>query len=206
MTELLLPVVVGAMCYGLSTAFEIRFTSKTTVPTAAALAPAVCLVAMGGHGDYAYLLALAPAAAALSLLVTRRPFDEIVLHVALFGLVAATVQGLGMLGLEDPLARALVGGTEYLLGQYSVQRVRMHSPLLAHGDRKTWLLLHGVLICACGLTALGVGEMDWPAFIAMALVLVLTKREFEAFALSRTAYEQTVQAVERLKSLEAPRA
>jgi hypothetical protein len=32
----------------------------------------------------------------------------------------------------------------------------------------------------------------------MALVLALTKREFEAVALSRTTYEQTVQALDKL--------
>jgi hypothetical protein len=135
----------------------------------------------------------------------RRPAAEAIRHVALFGLVTVTLMGLGAAGLRDPLLRALVGGVVYLAGEYFAQRLGTHQQVLAPSDRKTWLLLHGVLLCACGLTALGVEEMDWPAFIAMAFVLLLTKREFEAFALSRTAYDQTVRAIDRLKGLEAPR-
>jgi hypothetical protein len=205
MSDAAVPLLVGSTCYALATAFEIRFTNNTTVPTAAALAPAVCLVALGGEGNYSYLLPLAPAAAIVLLLATRRPVHEVIWHVVLFGVVATSVQGLGLVGVRDPLVRALIGGSQYLLGQYVAQRLRARCALLPREDRKTWLLLHGVLVCACGLTALGVDEMDWPAFIAMALVLVLTKREFEAFAQSRTAYEQTVAAIGRLKSLESPR-
>ena len=81
-------------CYALATGFRIRFTNNTTVPTSAALAPAVCLVALGGQSD-SYLLALAPTAAVVLLLATRRAVYEVVWHVVLFGLVAATVHGLG---------------------------------------------------------------------------------------------------------------
>lgn len=205
MTRSEVPFVVGAICYALSTAYGIRFTNNRTVPTAAALAPAVCLVGLGDDVFSPSVMVLCPIGALFVLLARRRPTAEIVRHVGLFGLVTGTLVGLGAAGLQDPLALAVVGGVVYLLGENIAQRIRVGKQLLVEGDRRTWLLLHGVLVCACGLTALGVQQMDWPAFIAMAFVLVLTKREFEAFALSRTAYAQTVRAIDRLKGLEAPR-
>jgi hypothetical protein len=67
-----------------------------------------------------------------------------------------------------------------------------------------WLLLQAVLLSACGVTILVQERMGWPAFVVMAAVLALTKREFEAFGESGKAYDQTLRALDRLAEREQP--
>lgn len=200
MSRQALAVVIGAVCYALATGYEIRFTSRRTVATASVLAPPIAVLAVD-DGFALFLAGLAPVLSLVFLLVVRKPVHRVFTHGLLYVLVLGTTGVLGRLGFGTALVHAVVGSGVYLLGDYASQRLRSKQPLSS--DRRTWLMLHGVLICACGLTALGVARMDWPAFVAMAFVLVLTKREFEAFALSRTAYEQTVAAIDKLKRLDA---
>jgi hypothetical protein len=202
MTAALAGYLVGALCYGLSTAYGIRFSSDLTVPTAAALGPAVAWSGLSlARHESSLLLAIGPLVAVVVHLVRRRSYWEVTSHTGLFLVSVLVFLGFRRVGLEDLLVPALISGVAYLIGEFTRQRApRARRRHFADGDVRTWLMLQAVLVCACGLTMLGLRQMDWPAFVAMAAVLALTKHEFEAFALSRTAYEQTLSAVEELKS------
>jgi hypothetical protein len=195
---------VGILCYGLAAAFRIRFSETATAPTGASLAPPVLLIS-GGLAETHYLLVLAgcQCAATISAVAARRFGRVFVTQTAAFGICVIALKVLeGAVG--DRLVLAILGATLYLAVDYALLRIWARTSLLPAEDRRTWLLLQAVLVCACGLTMLGVTQLTWPAFLAMALVLVLTKREFEAFAKSRMAYTQTVRAIDRLKELETP--
>lgn len=190
--------IVGCACYGLATTFPIRFSDRLYVASAAAFAPAVAWSAFAQ--SHLALLALPPLFAALALTLRRHPLRESASHAALFGLVVTLTGAARVAGIDQVLLPSLVGGAAYLGVDYLRQRRAASPAPLIGSDMRTWWLLQGVLLCACGLTGLGVEQMDWPAFAAMAGVLVLTKSEFEAFAQSREAYQQTVRAVEGLQN------
>ena len=190
--------IVGCACYGLATSFAIRFNERLTVASAAAFAPAVAWSAFAQRRPV--LLFVPVLFAGLVLILRRRPLVECATHAALFGAVVAVVVVTRIVGVDEVLVPSLIGGVVYLTADYALQRRTAALVVLAVGQEpRTWWLLQGVLLCACGLTGLGVEQMDWPAFVAMAGVLVLTKREFEAFAQSREAYQQTLRALEKLQ-------
>ena len=202
MSAVLAAYLVGTVCYGLSTTFGIRFTGGLTASTAAALGPAVSVLGLRLAETNAVWLVVCPVVALSIMLIRRTPKLEVVRHMILFGGLLTIVRALIGAGLRDPLTIALVGGSFYLVFEFVVQLLVVGAGVLAPLDRKMWLLLEGVLICACGLTTLGVEALEWPAFIAVAFVLMITKREFESFVKSRTAYEQTVRAIEKLKAID----
>jgi hypothetical protein len=137
---------------------------------------------------------------AVAVLVARsHRAQELVSHLLLFAATLAVFEVMEHAGLDEPLVGGLLAGMIYLAGEGLRQRASSDWTNDKRADRRTFWLLNAVVLCACGLTVLGVQEMDWPAFVAMAAVLALTKREFEAFALSRDAYAQTVSALEELK-------
>jgi hypothetical protein len=195
---------VGVLCYGLSTGYGIRFTEHAAAPIAAALAPPVLILALSlnGSGPICAFAGCLLAAVVVGLLL-RRPLRDLLRHSSNLCLTAGSLVALRS-AVDDLLILALSGAAIYLAADYLAQRLRAHQRLLPRADMTTWWLLLGVLLSACGLTALAVSQLDWPAFLAMALVLVLTKREFEAFAKSRAAYAQTLRAVARLKEMESP--
>jgi hypothetical protein len=198
--------LIGVACFGLASAYQIRFSERLTVPTAAALAPMVAWLGTAlMRGGRWYLLIIAPITAGLFQVASRQGLSLVSFHALFFGLsVLVSVTG-WRLGVRSALLPALVASALYLAGDYARQQfvTPTNSPSV-RADKRTWWLLQAVLICACGLTVLAVERMDWPAFVAMAGVLVLTKREFEAFALSRAAYVQTMRAIDVLKRLEVP--
>jgi hypothetical protein len=201
MTPALAGYVFSASCYGLSAGYGIRFDARHSVPTAAALAPAVVWVGMNlpGSTNPAWL-GVGPFVAVIVLLALRRQVHEVISHLLLYGAALAIFELMNYADFEEPLVGGLFAGVLYLVGEAVRQHaVRSDRANVRRSDQRTYWLLNAVLLCACGLTILGVQEMDWPAFVAMAVVLALTKREFEAFALSRDAYAQTVTAIDQLK-------
>lgn len=204
MTAALAGYIFSAVCYGLSTGHGIRFDAKRTVAIAAALAPAVVSVGLRlPDTTNPWLLGVGPLIAVVTLAALRRPVQEMLGHVTLFGAAVATFALLAEAASVEPLVAGMVAGGFYLAGDAARQIIMTSSQMIVgRSDLRTFWLLHAVLLCACGLTVLGVQEMDWPAFVAMAVVLALTKREFEAFAKARTTYDQTVQALDELKRRE----
>jgi hypothetical protein len=201
MTMALAGYLFSAACYGLATGYGIRFDAGHSVSTAAALAPAVVWVGLNLPATTnPGLLGVGPAVALLVLIALRRRIHEVLSHVMLFGITLGIFGVMNYAGLDEPLVGGLLAGGIYLVGDAVRQHlVSSGRASVRRSDQRTYWLLHAVLLCACGLTVLGVQEMDWPAFAAMAVVLALTKREFEAFALSRDAYDQTVSAIDQLK-------
>lgn len=197
----LLTHLVGAASFGLATIFGIRLRDSLTVPTAASLAPPVALSALELDGSERFVFLAGPLVCLLVLLIVRRSWLEIASHTILFLGIAAVIYSV--------VAREVVGSTVVLVlcvlltVVYSVVEVgrqklshRGHAEI--REDWKMWSLLQGVLLCACGLTVMVVQRMGWPAFVVMAVVLALTKREFDAFGRSRVAYDQTLRALDRL--------
>lgn len=188
---------VGSACYALSAVFAIRLSDRRSVATAAAFAPALAWWAI--YQEHVALLTIPPVLGVIALVIGRRSASNAAWQVVFFVATVILVGALAILGVRGVLLPAIVGGAIYLAGDFLRQR-GLHQPRVPEPreDRRTWWLLQGVLLCACGLTGLGVEQLDWPAFAAMAAVLVLTKHEFEAFAQSRKAFEQTIRAVEKL--------
>jgi hypothetical protein len=192
--------IFSACCYGLSVGYGIRFDDRHSVPTAAALAPAVVWVGLSLPGTTRHgWLMVGPLVAVAVLVARSHRAQELVSHLLLFAATLAVFEVMEHAGLDEPLVGGLLAGMIYLAGEGLRQRASSDWTNDKRADRRTFWLLNAVVLCACGLTVLGVQEMDWPAFVAMAAVLALTKREFEAFALSRDAYAQTVSALEELK-------
>jgi hypothetical protein len=96
------------------------------------------------------------------------------------------------------LALSLLLTLGYSTSAFALHALRHHRQSESRHDLTVWWLLQGVLLCACGVTVLMLERMRWPAFLAMAAVLALTKREFDAYGKSRIAYDQTVRALDRL--------
>ena len=193
--------LVASISFVVATAFGIRLRHDLTVPAAAALAPPLALVGRTLEGPDVVLVVAAPLLALLLALVRRRSVVETLSHPVL--LVAVTVL------VHFALRTSAVSSPEVLLGSlvltlgYSaaglgLDRVANRGHAGARKDGRMWWLLQGILLCACGLTVLMLERMGWPAFVAMAVVLALTKREFDAFGESRTAYDQTLRALDRL--------
>ena len=201
MTLALAGYLFSAACYGVSTGYSIRFDARHSVSIAAALAPAVIWLGVEPRSlELSPWIIFAPSVAIATLLARRRGVHEIAGHFVLFaGGVGLAAFG-RVAGLDEPLAIGLVTCVVYLTADGLRQRLfeEGRAPV-ASADRRTYWLLHAVILCACGLTILGVQKMDWPAFAAMAIVLALTKREFEAFSQSRTTYDQTIAAIAELK-------
>jgi hypothetical protein len=192
--------LVGALCFGLSTIFGIRLRDDLTVPTAAALAPTAAALTVSASSTHWSLLLVAPAAAGLALILMRAPFLEVFSHVGLFlasvGILTTGVSANGRLTASLLLALGLT--LAYSVVEVGRQKLSFRGHAHITADLRMWWLLQAVLVCASGLTVLVVERLGWPAFAAMAAVLALTKREFEGFALSRVALDQTVRALARL--------
>ncbi len=196
--------VVGGICFGLSTVFGIRLRDDVTVPTAAALAPTAAALSLGaseGHVAFAFLPAVV---AATVLLVAKTPLLEIASHICLFLAVLGALFAGGW-DRMPPVVLALGLTLAYSLLEVLRQKVSYRGHAHINADLGMWWLLQAVLVCASGLTALVVERLGWPAFVAMAAVFAITKSEFEGFALSRTALDQTVRALDRLSQREATR-
>jgi hypothetical protein len=196
-------VMIGSICYGVSTVVGIKLRDDLTVPTAAALAPAVAALSLSLDAGPTWYLLIGPAIASLGLLAARRKVLEIASHAALYGGCIFGIRVLG--GGSEPtetivVVVALSFVVLYSLGEVIRQKVSFRGHAHITADLRMWLLLDGVLVSACGLTILVVGRLGWAAFIAMAGVLALTKREFEGFAKSRLALDQTVRSLESLMS------
>ena len=196
-------VLVGSVCYGISAVVGIKLRDDLTIPTAAALAPAVGALSLPIVGRSAWYLLAGPVVATVGLLLARRQVLEVVSHATLYGAcivglraVAPALEPTGIL----VVAAASVGTVLYSLGEVARQKISYRGHAHITADLRMWLLLMGVLVSACGLTILVVGRLGWGAFVAVAGVLALTKREFEGFAASRLALDQTVRALQRLSS------
>jgi drug/metabolite transporter (DMT)-like permease len=143
------------------------------------------------------LIVVAPLLAGLVATLLRRSVREAWRHCLLFGVSGLMIALFGRpYGVSMRSLFVCVGASVlYAMGWVFLSRASFS--LRSGGtDQGVYFLLLAVLVCACGLTVLASDRMGWPAFIAMAGVLALTKREFESFALSRTAYEQTVRALQ----------
>jgi hypothetical protein len=193
--------LIGVLCLGLATGVPIRLSPRLSVATAAALGPSVAWSGLATNDPR--LLAAYPCLVFIGLLVNRRSAAQIASHLVLHGAVLGGLATLRAAGVSEPLFPTVGFGVAYLLGEFGFQRLRARGPLLSSPYLKPWLLLEGVLLCACGLTTLGVQRLEWPAFLAMAFVLLLTKREFEAFVDSQAAYTQTLDALNWLREQES---
>jgi len=67
-------------------------------------------------------------------------------------------------------------------------------------DRKVWIVLQAVACIGRGLMTLVYQQIGWPAMVAMLLLLAPTKREFERYGLARRTLDQTIQALESLRT------
>jgi hypothetical protein len=203
MTELA-TYLIGSLCYGVIAAFSIRMRVHLTVAATAALAPAVAAAAVTAAGEYGPLIvAVAPVVAVIAVIASGGSVGAAGWHSLLFMLLLGLVGVSASMGLEGLILRlllALVGTAVYISGDFIKQRWTSAVFELFRGDNKMWWLLCAVLACASGLTVLVTPTLGWPAFVAMAGVLALIRREFEAFGQSRTAYDQTLHALDRLEA------
>jgi hypothetical protein len=196
--------VVGSLCFAASTTIRIRLRGNLSVTTAAAIAPAVAvsggMLVSGGSPD---LLLLAPSLPSIVVMaLARRSIPEMVGHTLLYSLAALSLAPL--VGSRGPgpinvLAVGVLGCVVYAAFDFLLQRARAQSWEPLRDLRRMWWLLHVVVVSASGLTILVLEQLSWGAFVAMAAVLGITKHEFEAFAISRTAFEQTNTALSRLR-------
>ena len=199
--DAVLNYLVGCASFGFATIFTIKLRDDLTVPTSAALAPPLSLLALALPETERGLLLLAPLFALLVLVLARRVLLEVVQHLLLLTAIYVVIElAVGPDAADSPRVLAL---SLLLTCAYSVSAFVLHVPRRRHQsesrhDLTVWWLLQGVLLCACGVTVLMLERMGWPAFLAMAAVLALTKREFDAFGKSRIAYDQTVRALDRL--------
>lgn len=207
MTEVLVLCLIGSLSYALSVTFAIRLRDDLQVPTAAALAPTAAFFAAAGARDFSVnVYFLAPVVAAGVVLLLRRSRLEAIAHGVLFlgCAVVLTTLNHGNREVSIPaLAACVFLPSLYSLGEVARQKVSNRGRARVRGDAKMWWLLQAVLASASGLTMLVVDRLGWIAFVAMAGVLALTKREFDAYAVSRKAYEQTVGALDRLREVAA---
>lgn len=202
MSTELIGYLVGAVGYAVSTALAIKLSDVLFVPIAAALAPTVAISGLGLTNKYgAPMLVAGPILAALLLTILRRSLFEVLSQLALFaasaGIVFGVVRHEGGASLAG-VAACLSAAAAFLLGDLARQSLNDGTRNDLRQVARQWWILQGVLVCAGGLTVLVFDRMGWAAFGAMALVLAVTKREFEAFADSRTAYAQTLRALDRL--------
>jgi hypothetical protein len=196
--------VVGSLCFAASTTIRIRLRGNLSVTTAAAIAPAVAvsggMLVSGGSPD---LLLLAPSLPSIVVMaLARRSIPEMVGHTLLYSLAALSLAPL--VGSRGPgpinvLAVGVLACVVYAAFDFLLQRARAQSWEPLRDLRRMWWLLHVVVVSASGLTILVLEQLSWGAFVAMAAVLGITKHEFEAFAISRTAFEQTNTALSRLR-------
>lgn len=194
-------VVVPALCYGASTAISIRLREDLAIPTAAALVPSVVIASATLSPGAWMLVGLGPLVALVALLISRAHPSELVFHLVVGSAVLAGGHFL-LPAANRPATIVLlaVGGSLfYAVGELVRERIASRRPR-ALVDLKMWWLLLGVVLSASGLTALAVNRIGWSALPAMAAVLALIKREFEGFALSREALDQTLRAVRMLEA------
>jgi hypothetical protein len=203
----MLTYAVGLLCYVVGTVFGIRLRDDVRIPTAAALAPTVAVLGQRVDANLIPLTAVALIVAALVLRVAGRRVAETVSHLTL--LLGCFVVIPHLTGGDDGqslravlVALAATGCYAMLEVARQVMGTRRRADIGSIG--RMGALPLAVLMCASGLTILIVPRMGWPAFVAMAAVLALTKGEFEAFAGSRRAYDQTIRALDRLAEQSPP--
>lgn len=194
------PFLVVSACFGISTVLGIRLRDDLTVPSAAALAPAAGALSLQVEPaiHWTWML-VGPAVALVTLLAARASALEIGSHVALFLAVSASLRAVGT--SHDVLlmtAAGMAGTLVYSLAEVGRQKVSHRGHARIGADSGMWWLLQGVLLCASGLTLLVLDRMGWASVAVTGGVLALTKREFEGFAMSRVALEQTVRALAQL--------
>lgn len=203
MSTALVGFLVSAIVYGVSAAFSVRFDNRRNVSVAGSLAPAVILLGLAlPTSTSTGWMVVGPIVAVFVSAVRRNAISDTLSHPVLFGVALGVVAVSERMGAEE-LVAGLLAGALYLAGDGVRQALTGKEGHVGRrrSDRLSgsYWVLHAVLLCACGLTVLGVQEMDWPAFTAMAFVLTLTKHEFEGFARSRDAFDQTVAAIDQLK-------
>jgi hypothetical protein len=197
------PLGIAAVVYGLAVAGRIELVVGE-VTLGAAFAPALAVIA---RGSTTRELAGLSAGALLGLvmgLVTRRSsvgWREVAALIACFGGVTATEAISERLQIRTGSAAAVLvagalGLVAYSLVADGLRHVR--SPVVGD-DRRVWLLLQGVLLSAYGLMILGYRQFGWPTVVAMLVVLGLTKREFDRYAMARRTLAQTVEALSALR-------
>jgi hypothetical protein len=201
--------VIGSASYAVSSAFAIKLRRDLGVPIAAALAPAAALSAVLMANDLGVIAyTLSPIATVGVVLAVRRSVVEALTHAALLIgcalLLAPLNEPVDEVGSVAVVACVLLP-TMYSIGDAVRQRISNSATAQIGIDARMWWLLQAVLGCASGLTVLVVDRLGWPAFVAMVGVLVLTKREFESYGASRTAYQQTLRALDRLAGNPSPR-
>ena len=190
---------VAAACYVCCSLAGIRLRDGVVVPTAAAFAPATAMLGFESDLHVGFAL-LGPALGVfVAQLATRAGGSPAVGHGALYLLVGALMWFAGT-GAASDSALAL-GSLLSLTAIYSIGEVfrqRLLGEAWISSDRSTWVLLQGVLLSGCGLILLVVERLGAVSLIAMLLVLILTRKEFEDLARARTALTQTVRSLEDL--------
>ena len=198
MSTALVTALVGCLAYAVSTAYPIGLYGGLSVPIAAALAAPTAAAAF--RADAPWVAVVGAGSCLVVALAGKRSVVEALVNGAMFiGLVltagftlsghqasyAGVVSCMGLTGLYllVDCSRQLNGDVRHVLEDRS----------------RMWWLLQAVLISAGGLTFLVEERLGWLAFVAMAGVLALAKREFEAFAASRKALEQTMDVLDSLE-------
>lgn len=197
-----LDLLIGVLVLGPAAALGVRLRDGVVAPVASALAPGVAMLVVS-TGSYLLGGIGASALVALVLARTRRSaLWEIAAHLGGYWTAIALYAGLDALG--EPLAGTAglalgLSGTAAYSGLETVrQKVTHKGHARISADLRMWLLLQAVLLSAGGLTVLVLPELRWPTFPAMAMALVLTRREFQGYADSRRALDQTVRALDGL--------
>jgi hypothetical protein len=204
-TGLIAEFAIGSICFAASTVVSIRLRDDLAVTAAVAIAPAVAVsgaVAVDSGLSH-WVLVVPSLMAALAMILAKRTIYEVIGHSVLYGACALALSHL-VSGSNRSTVPVLVasafGGLCYLFADGLRQRrvSKLWEPV--NDLMSMWILLQIVVLSASGLTVMVLDQLSWGAFVAMAAVLAITKKEFESFALSRRAFRQTTLALARLTS------
>jgi len=201
------PVIVAGICYAVSVGLHIQL-EPGEVTLGAAFAP--LLVFLGPHAflPEVGVATLAGALGALSATVRRRSIHEVAFDLPALALCLLSLHAvagcLSLFGVSTvgPFTMVIAGSVGVIV--YSVvadagQRLVGWRPSVSWKDRRVWFLLQAVLVSAFGLMILVYQQIGWPAVAAMLILLGLTKREFDRYAMARHTLTQTIEALYELE-------
>jgi hypothetical protein len=135
------------------------------------------------------------------LLAARKTVLEVAVHLVFLRLCFEAVARSGeATQASTGLLLVSLGATFlYSLGWTMAERTIQGARIELLANLRMWLVAQAVLLSACGLIVLVARQVGWPAFAAVIVVLLLTRKEFEAYARAERAHAQTLAVLSDLK-------
>jgi hypothetical protein len=198
--------IVAVLCYAVLLAFRVDVGHRRSVPLSAAFAPVVALMGRGSMRATVVLVVLGAIAGLASSAVVRRGWSAAAFDLSAFVLSFAVTRGalLGVETLAVPEGVMLVLSGAMGVLSFAAAEVAyaflMGFPSLTREERRVCFVLYALLGSAFGLTILVDREIGSVAFLAVVLPLVMTKREFDQYALAKSTLEETVGVLEQLEA------